>query len=102
MCSSSNSVLLVISCVLVPPSSSGSVGLRQSPFGNSTGPVFLGGVRCTGHERSLLACQHTLRPQSCGNSLSVGVRCQPGPGRALVNIYCIIDMSMYSQKSVQS
>lgn len=62
-------------------SSSGAVPLAQSPFGNGTGPVFLGGVRCTGHERSLLACQHVRKPRNCGRSQSTGVRCLPGTGK---------------------
>ena len=51
------------------------IAIYRGVFGQGTGPVFLGNVRCTGTESSLLSCSH--RGSGCSHSQDAGVACSP-------------------------
>ena len=54
------------------------IAVRLAVFGQGSGPVLLGGVRCAGTESSLLSCSHTgTSPYQCVNYFDVGVVCPP-------------------------
>ena len=51
------------------------IAVYQAAFGQLTGPVSLGDVRCTGNESSLLSCSH--RVAYCSHFFFAGVVCHP-------------------------
>ena len=57
------------------------VAFRNAYFGRGSGPIYLDGVDCSGHEGNLIECPHSSFV-SCPNNhyQDAGVRCQ---GRAL-------------------
>ena len=49
---------------------------RYAAFGEGRGPIWLGYVRCTGNENSLLDCTHNgLGYNHCGHYYDAGVIC---------------------------
>ena len=80
--------------------SPGAKPLQEASFGNGTGPVFLGGVRCTGHERSLLACQNMMNPTNCSSRLPAAVRCLPGTGREKILVEILFPRTKDDSRAV--
>ena len=55
---------------------SDATALRNSHFGDGTGPYHLSEVDCSGEERTLLECSHyTIGYHICQAGRDVGVRC---------------------------
>ena len=55
---------------------SDATALRNSYFGDGTGPYHLSRVGCSGEERTLLQCSHSpIGYHTCSSGRDVGVRC---------------------------
>ena len=54
----------------------GSVHHESARFGQGEGPIFLDDVQCSGIERSLLYCRHSIiGNNNCSHSQDIGVTC---------------------------
>ena len=53
------------------------VYLKNTRFGEGSGPIFLSKLRCTGQETSLLGCQHNyFHHLYCDHDYDAGVKCE--------------------------
>ncbi|XP_022111744.1 scavenger receptor cysteine-rich type 1 protein M130-like, partial [Acanthaster planci] len=51
--------------------------IQRKPYGNATGPIHLGSVRCTGLEESLDSCQHAgIGVHNCSHGQDIGIDCK--------------------------
>ncbi|XP_078379682.1 scavenger receptor cysteine-rich domain-containing protein DMBT1-like isoform X2 [Oculina patagonica] len=53
------------------------VAAHNAAFGQGTGPIWLGNMRCVGNEKSISECSHRRWYGHCGHSEDAGVHCKP-------------------------
>ena len=66
---------------------SGALALRNAPFGQGAGPIFLDDLFCTSRERKLVNCIHRgIGVHNCVHREDAGLRCPAPPGLQLLPV----------------